>query len=338
MPYLGNVPAEAYTNTVKDSFNGDGSTTAFTLSQPSTTNNLRVVVENVIQDPTVAYSCSGTTLTFTSAPPSGTANIYAVHLGPSVQTVVPPDGVTVTDLNAYADGATAFTANRATSNGDIFDLQKDGTTVGRIGSYSGNAMYVMAPNDGGCGLLFSDNANPIYPIKNVSGVATLSDGYSALGAAVHRFTNLYLSGGVYLGGTGSDNLLDDVEYGSWTPSVGGNATYNAQTGKYTKIGNQVTCWFNIYVSSIGTGSATTVTGLPYTVSNITEFNANGNSMTYWASTAAAYTYLAVKLDKNTTQFQFTGTTTSTTTSGTLGGVSVYGNGTDSYGTFTYRTG
>ena len=90
MAYIGNAPAEAYTNTVKDTFSGNGSTVAFTLSLPSTTNNVRVVVENVIQDPTVAYSVSGTTLTFTSAPPSGTNNIYAVHLGPAVQTVQPP--------------------------------------------------------------------------------------------------------------------------------------------------------------------------------------------------------------------------------------------------------
>lgn len=90
MAYIGNAPAEAYTNTVKDTFSGNGSTVAFTLSLPSTTNNVRVVVENVIQDPTVAYSVSGTTLTFTSAPPSGTNNIYVVHLGPAVQTVQPP--------------------------------------------------------------------------------------------------------------------------------------------------------------------------------------------------------------------------------------------------------
>jgi hypothetical protein len=90
MAYVGNVPAVAYTNTVKDTFSGDGSTVAFTMSLPTTTNNVRVVVENVIQDPTVAYSVSGTTLTFTSAPPSGTDNIYVVHLGPAVQTVQPP--------------------------------------------------------------------------------------------------------------------------------------------------------------------------------------------------------------------------------------------------------
>ena len=90
MSYLGNPPAEAFTTTVKDSFDGDGSTTGFTMSQPSVTNDVRVVVENVVQDPTVAYTCAGTTLTFTSAPPSGTDNIYVVHLGPAIQTAQPP--------------------------------------------------------------------------------------------------------------------------------------------------------------------------------------------------------------------------------------------------------
>jgi hypothetical protein len=109
MAYLGTAPAEAYSPTaVKDSFNGDGSTVAFTMSQPSKTNDVRVVVENVVQDPTVAYSCSGTTITFTSAPPVGTANVYVVHLGLPVQSIVPPDEINIattytTDLTVQGD-------------------------------------------------------------------------------------------------------------------------------------------------------------------------------------------------------------------------------------------
>ena len=79
MPYLGNGPALAYTSTTKDSFSGDASTTDFTLSKVGNNNALRVVVENVVQDPGVAYTCVGTTLSFTSAPPTGTSNIYVVH-------------------------------------------------------------------------------------------------------------------------------------------------------------------------------------------------------------------------------------------------------------------
>ena len=36
-------------------------------------------------------------------------------------------------------------------------------------------------------------------------------------ATTFRFKDLYLSGGVYLGGTGSANQLDDYEEGTWTP-------------------------------------------------------------------------------------------------------------------------
>ena len=73
-------------------FSGDGSTTAFTLDvAPSSTLDLEVFVGNVRQDPNSAYTLSGTTLTFTGAPPSGTNNIYVVHQAKSVGTIGIPD-------------------------------------------------------------------------------------------------------------------------------------------------------------------------------------------------------------------------------------------------------
>jgi len=74
-------------------FNGDGSTTAFTLDvAPSSTLDIEVFVGNVRQDPNSAYTLSGTTLTFTGAPPSGTNNIYVVHQAKSVGTIDVPTG------------------------------------------------------------------------------------------------------------------------------------------------------------------------------------------------------------------------------------------------------
>ena len=73
-------------------FNGDGSTTAFTLDvAPSSTLDIEVFVGNVRQDPNSAYTLSGTTLTFTGAPPSGTNNIYVVHQAKAVGTIGIPD-------------------------------------------------------------------------------------------------------------------------------------------------------------------------------------------------------------------------------------------------------
>ena len=90
MPYLGNTPSTSFATVVKDSFSGDGSTVAFTLSKVATTNSVSVFVENVRQEPTTAYAVSGTTLTFTAAPVSSSGNnIYVLHMNPTTTTTHP---------------------------------------------------------------------------------------------------------------------------------------------------------------------------------------------------------------------------------------------------------
>ena len=57
------------------------------------------------------------------------------------------------------------------------------------------------------------------------------------------------------------NTLDDYQEFDWTPSVGGTATYTAQTGKGIKIGRSVFFTGNLTINTIGTGSTTVITGL-----------------------------------------------------------------------------
>ena len=48
--------------------------------------------------------------------------------------------------------------------------------------------------------------------------------------------------GVYVGGTGASNLLDDYEEGSWTPAVlnaSNNPGYSGRSGRYVKVGGMV---------------------------------------------------------------------------------------------------
>ena len=91
MAYLGNRPRTNLITMNSEQFSGDNSTTVFTLAQSvSVTAEIEVFIGNVRQDPFTAYNVSGgTTLTFTSAPPTGTNNIYVVFQGKSVGTTEP---------------------------------------------------------------------------------------------------------------------------------------------------------------------------------------------------------------------------------------------------------
>lgn len=101
------------------------------------------------------------------------------------------------------------------------------------------------------------------------------------------------------------NTLDDYEEGTWTPSIGGSATYTTQTGTYTKIGRLVYVNMVFTINVIGTGSTTVISGLPFTAANDTTFvvretgsatstvfvvgslSASGTTITLLSKTAAA---------------------------------------------------
>ena len=113
-------------------FSGDGSTTAFTLDiAPSSVFDIEVFVENVRQDPNSAYGISGTTLTFTGAPPSGTNNIYVVHQAKAVGTIdVPASGVVPASLASnIISGQTELAATPADTDELLIS---DAGTIKRI--------------------------------------------------------------------------------------------------------------------------------------------------------------------------------------------------------------
>lgn len=112
MAFIGNTSTtQAFTPAV-DYFNGNGSSVAFTLSRPvASVAQVQVVIENVPQNPSSAYTVSGNTITFTSAPPSGTSNIYVEYTSPITQVIAPGQG-TVTSLS-FASGASEFPVGTA---------------------------------------------------------------------------------------------------------------------------------------------------------------------------------------------------------------------------------
>ena len=235
MPYLGNEPAVAYTSTTKDSFSGDASTTDFTMSKSANVNAVRVVVENVVQNPTVAYTCSGTTLSFTSAPPTGTNNIYVVHLGPPAATIAPP-----TTIN----NATTFTADLTVDDGaDIITASK-GTDNVRLGEGAGDSIAsggnqnVAIGKDAGTALTTGDS-NTFIGAKVGDAITTSSGNvaiggdatYAALGSDTQgKFTTAVGVGALRAQNFTSDTASNNVAVGYFAGGVMDDGTANTFVG------------------------------------------------------------------------------------------------------------
>jgi hypothetical protein len=142
-----------------------------------------------------------------------------------------------------------------TGNGTIIDLQKDGTTVGSITSVVSSYIQI---GSGDTGVVFNSGVDAIIPH---TGSAT-RDGAIDLGLSSGRFKDLYLSGGVYLGGTGAANLLDDYEEGTWVPANGANLVINSiENARYTKIGDIVTV--TAWIKTNPSYSSFIINGLPF---------------------------------------------------------------------------
>jgi hypothetical protein len=180
-------------------------------------------------------------------------------------------------LNVTKSGDAAIRAIRLSSDGDILKFYKDTTTVGSIGA-SGGEVYI---GNADTGLKFNSGNDYIQPF-NVTG-GSGRDNAIDIGNSGNRFKDLYLSGGVYLGGTGSANKLEDYEEGTWTP-VMKDSTANqviattSTTANYTKIGRLV--WVNVETTR-NTGSSFTgtlkLTGLPFLASNRSGYSTNNGS-------------------------------------------------------------
>ena len=95
MPFIGNMPATHFETTpVVQQFNGDGSTTTFTLNRTvADKQSVLVSVDGVVQDAASSYTIpDGVTLTFTAAPSTGTNNIFVNFLDLTAGSITPPAG------------------------------------------------------------------------------------------------------------------------------------------------------------------------------------------------------------------------------------------------------
>jgi hypothetical protein len=129
--YLGNQPALSYTSFAKQDFT-TSATTSYALSQPvANENEIALFINFVRQEPTTAYTASGTSLTLTSAT-SASDDMYAIFLGKAVQTVNPPAGsVGLDKIDSTAKSFLTRNYRNIIINGDMSIAQRS-TSVASI--------------------------------------------------------------------------------------------------------------------------------------------------------------------------------------------------------------
>ena len=117
-----------YSSITSQDFSGNGSTTVFTLNtNPANSASLLVAINGIVQDP-ANYTVSGTTLTFTTAPATGTNNISTRTLGVPATTAV----------SSFSAGTTGFSpttaATGAVTLSGILAVTNGGTGLSTLGS------------------------------------------------------------------------------------------------------------------------------------------------------------------------------------------------------------
>ena len=194
MPYVGNQPTSVAFLT--DTFSGNGSTTAFTMSAaPATTSSILVAISGVLQDPST-YSVIGTTLNFSPAPPTGTGNISVRFLG------IPASGVATTAYRTQ----TEFTA---TANQTTFSVPS--YTPGFIDVYR-NGVLLASTNfvaTNGTTVVLNNAASSGDLIETVS--FFVSSVLNAIPAVANAVTTSYIN-------NGSVTAAKMATNGAWAPT------------------------------------------------------------------------------------------------------------------------
>jgi len=310
--YIGNQPlSQAF---VTDQFSGNGSTTAFTMSvAPANTASVLVAVSGVLQDPST-YSVSGTTLTFSAAPPTATGNISARYLGipasgvtttayrtiteftaTAAQTTFTPASYTVGFIQVFRNGVLLGSADYTASNGTTVVLAVGATAgdlVTTIGFYVSSVLNAIPATAGAVSSTYIA-AGAVGNTQMASGAARANWGAGGIlqvvqstGTASQSTTSTsYVTTGLTLTITpasATNKVL--ITYTGYAYAVGGNEKYAIYRGATKICESLVALSGNLsssaisYLDSPASTSATTYTLYYLATAGTAYLNGDGTSL------------------------------------------------------------
>jgi hypothetical protein len=227
-------------------------------------------------------------------------------------------------LNVVGTTSSTLTTVTTTTGLAAFDIKNTGGTFGMFIDNSdagGFAKGAYSRN------LYSNNNYPlVFWTNDTERMRLTSAGVLELTQGQIKFPATQVA-------SADANTLDDYEEGTWTPSVGGNATYINQLGHYTKIGNFVKLRFHLEINSLGTGSTVAITGIPFNPANNGPSIVGGN-VCYAANLATAV--LALGVYAQATGFIYFYTRNSSSTGATTQQPAIIGNGANLYCEVSYQ--
>ena len=217
----------------------------------------------------------------------------AVALGPSTASEINfvTGGNTGTRLSIAADGVATFSKNIVLEGGSShayphIRLHSSAANVRKWTIYNGQSWNPDA-------LLIYDTDGDSTALTIEPGKLGVNKGANSLTETLEVGGNASITGNLIIGtngkgidfsatggptnGTGSSELLDDYEEGTFTPTLKSNTTTTGQQsgiGKYTKVGNMVHCIIDFEgkdFSSIPDGGVVGIVNMPFTsaISNYT---------------------------------------------------------------------
>ena len=318
MAFIGNTnTTQAFTPAV-DYFSGTGSATAFTLSRPvASVAQVQVTIDNVAQNPSSAFTVSSNTITFTSAPLSGTNNIYVYYTSPITDVIAPGQGtVTATSfVSSTGTGAGVFQTSPTITTPVISSIVNTGTltlptltgtvslttrTVQVFTSSSGTyttptgckSLYIKMVGGGGGGGGVTGNNGSVGG-NTTFGTATAGGGsagqYAGAGGQGGTATNSY-SGVALSGGDGGTSVQAALFAGTGTNMAAGGGGGNSAFGGGGSGAYPSTAAFAGKTNTGGGGGGGAYYSTGSVVASASGGGAGGYVEAYITSPSATYSY------------------------------------------------